>query len=391
VRYEVLEAPGGAPLGAWMREHKQLDWPSSLNLLASVADELESTERESPAQRFAPEQIWIDRWGNVRLLDAALDAAAPAALSATQLLGWTATQLVPAGGLLPRSLPGGAEAVFERLLERGRPYASAAEARAALAAIETSSSGVERKQRGIQLAIAGGILGFAALLLLGVLLLRGVFNDEQARGHVYLKDLALGRSTVTQEALDAEDVRARQVALRQITIMPWSADFEPSLDAAERELYEQARRAVPSIDTALLKSAQERLESRHARPPGNVELVLGGQRPKERSAVGILAIGWLALALLGALALRGGLTLRVFGMILRDGRGRRAGRLRCALRSLCAWSPLLLMLIPGLGWASAWWPVIGAFALLALGAAYALWHPSRGLPDLAAGTWIAPR
>ena len=78
-------------------------------------------------------------------------------------------------------------------------------------------------------------------------------------------------------------------------------------------------------------------------------------------------------------------------MILRDRRGRRAGPLRGALRSLCAWSPLLLVLLPSSELALAWGAVIGAFALLALGAAYAIWRPARGLPDLAAGTWIAPR
>jgi len=78
-------------------------------------------------------------------------------------------------------------------------------------------------------------------------------------------------------------------------------------------------------------------------------------------------------------------------MLLRDRRGRRAGRLRCALRSLVAWSPLLLMFAPASDLSLAWAGVIGAYALLALGAAYAIWRPARGLPDLVAGTWIAPR
>ena len=390
-RYEVFEAPGGASLGAWIREHKQLDWPSSLQLLAGLADELESSERDAPGQRFALEQVWIDRWGNVRLLDAPLDSAEPMALSAPELLGRTAAQLVPAGGVLPRSLPGGAEPAFERLLGRGQPFASAAEVRSELAAIESSSAEVGRKQRAIQMAVAGGILTFFALALFGTLLLLGALRDEMQRGHVYLKDLAAGRSTVTNEVLDAEDVHARQVALRQITIMPGSADFEPSLDATERALFEDVKRAIPEIDTSQIKAAQEFLDARHARPPGNLELVLAGSRPKERIAFASLAIGWLGLALLGGLLLRGGLTLRVFGMILRDARGRRAGRLRCALRSLCAWSPLLLLIVPGLAPTHAWVPVLCGFGLLASGAAYAVWRPVRGLPDMLAGTWLAPR
>jgi hypothetical protein len=106
---------------------------------------------------------------------------------------------------------------------------------------------------------------------------------------------------------------------------------------------------------------------------------------------GIFAGVWLGFAVLVGFALRGGLTLRMFGLQLRDARGRRAGRLRCALRSLCAWGPLLVVLVPGSDLSLAWAGVIGAFALLALGASYAIWRPARGLPDLVAGTWIAPR
>jgi hypothetical protein len=110
-----------------------------------------------------------------------------------------------------------------------------------------------------------------------------------------------------------------------------------------------------------------------------------------RRAFDTLSIGWIAVALLGGLVLRGGLSLRMFGMILRDRRGRRAGPLRGALRSLVAWSPLLLVLLPSTDLALSWAAVIGAFALLVLGAAYAIWRPARGIPDLVAGTWIAPR
>ncbi len=395
LRYAVFEAPGGASLAAWVLGHKQVDWPTSQQLLAGLADELESSERESPAQRYALEQVWVDRWGNVRLLDAPLDPLAAPALTAAQLLGQAARSLIPAGGVLPRSLPGAAEPVFERLLGRGEPYASAAETRAALASVAASSAEVGRKQRAIQILLAGGALTLLALILVGSLMVLGVLNDEMQRGQVYLKDLAAGRSTVTQEPLDAQDVRARQIALRQILMLPGGKQFQAELGDPERALLAEAQRAVPVLDTGEMKSAQQRLDEKHARPEGNLDVALRDAQSREVRMLGKFLGAWLLLALLGGLILRGGLTLRMFGMILRDGRGRRAGVLRCGLRSLCAWSPLLAAsvprFVPGLSFTLAWSALIGAFVLLGIGAAYAIWRPARGLPDLVAGTWIAPR
>ena len=385
VRHDVFEAPGGATLVEWLRARKQVEWPAALQILAGLADELDSSEKDSPGARFALEQVWIDRWGNVRLLDVPLDPAVTCDLDAARLLSRTATLFLPAGGELPHSLPGRAEPVFTRILGRGESYASASAARAALATLETEGTEVGRKQRVLQLAIATVLLGFVSAIVFVALVVKGALDDQVRHGHVYLRDLASGHSTVTGETLDAEDVRARQVALRQITIMPGGGDFESTLDDSERALYAQAREALPTVGTREMKAAQERLESKHARPSGNIERIFGDPHAKERRVFSFFASTWLVLATLVGFVLRGGLTPRLFGMILRDRRGRRAGRLRCTLRSLVAWSPLALLLV------STWAAVIGAYALLALGAAYAIWRPARGVPDRLAGTWIAPR
>ncbi len=391
LRHEVFEAPGGATLVEWLRARKQIEWPAALQILTSLAEELESSERDSPRERYALEQVWIDRWGNVRLLDMPLDPALKSALGAPELLGRTAALFLPAGGELPRSLPGRAEPVFARILGRGEPYASAAAAHGALATIETEGAEVGRKQRVVQISIAAALLCFLSAIMFGTLIFKGALDDQRRHAHVYLQDLAAGRSTLTHEALDADDVRARQVALRQITLLTGGADFESSLDESERAVYAQAKQAVPTLDTREMKAAQERLESKHARPPGNIERLFDDPRSKERRVFGIFALVWFALAVLVGLVLRGGLSLRMFGLLLRERRGRRAGRLRCALRSCCAWSPLLVVVVPALDFGSAWGAVSAAYALLALGAVYAVWRPTRGLPDLVAGTWIAPR
>jgi len=391
LRHDVFEAPGGATLVEWLSARKRIEWPAAQQILTTLAEELESSERDSPKERFALEQVWIDRWSNVRLLDVPLDASAKSTLNARELLGRTAALFLPTGGQLPRSLPGAAEPIFERILGRGEPYASAADARKALATIETGGAEVGRKQRVVQISIATALLCFLSLIMFVTLILKGAVDDLRQQSRVYLQDLAAGRSTITNEVLDAEDIRARQIALRQITLMPGCADFEASLDESQRAQFAQAKQAVSTIDTQEMKSAQQHLESKHQRPPGNMERVFGDPRSKERYLFGIFGGVWVALAVLVGIALRGGATMRMFGILLRDGRGRRAGRLRCGLRSLCAWSPLLVLLVPAQAYGSAWGAVLVAFALLGLGAAYAIWRPTRGLPDLLAGTWLAPR
>src|SRR5258706_2463842 len=290
LRHEVFEAPGGATLVERLRARKQIEWPAALQILTSLAEELESSERDSPRERYALEQVWIDRWGNVRLLDMPLDPALKSALGAPELLGRTAALFLPAGGERPRWLPGRAQPAFARILGRGEPYASAAAAHGALATIETEGAEVGRKQRVVQISIAAALLCFLSAIMFGTLIFKGALDDQRRHAHVYLQDLAAGRSTLTHEALDADDVRARQVALRQITLLTGGADFESSLDESERAVYAQAKQAVPTLDTREMKAAQERLESKHARPPGNIERLFDDPRSKERRVFGIFAL-----------------------------------------------------------------------------------------------------
>jgi hypothetical protein len=59
------------------------------------------------------------------------------------------------------------------------------------------------------------------------------------------------------------------------------------------------------------------------------------------TVAGMVGVGiWGAIALPLAFALRGGLTFLLFGIRVRDGRGRRAARWLCFVRCLLAWLPI---------------------------------------------------
>lgn len=99
-------------------------------------------------------------------------------------------------------------------------------------------------------------------------------------------------------------------------------------------------------------------------------------------------------ALLAALLFRGGLLLRIVGLVVLRKNGERASRLRVFWRGLIAWSPAMILpflsvaLVPLFG--SAGTAVI--VVLLAGGlAAWSLALPERSLQDRLAGTWLVMR
>ena len=112
------------------------------------------------------------------------------------------------------------------------------------------------------------------------------------------------------------------------------------------------------------------------------------------AAVGV----WGIVATIVTLVFRGGLSLKVFGLAVRDKRGRMASRMRCVWRTTIAWVPLCflygLAAAIGINTKMLALPVtivIATAVVHAAAIAYSLWRPSRGLHDRLARTWLVPR
>jgi eukaryotic-like serine/threonine-protein kinase len=119
-----------------------------------------------------------------------------------------------------------------------------------------------------------------------------------------------------------------------------------------------------------------------------------------------LAVGagtlWVVVpfAFVGALAVRGGFTLRAFGAALVNRRGEPISRFRALWRAMVTWLPA--MVLPFLfalfkttkgddpGVTTLILPSLG-MALLIAGAVWTALHPSRSIQDRLAGTWLVPR
>ncbi len=393
--YEVFESPGGDTLVRWAAAQSALDWPTTLRTLMELAEELDRTRADGSQQTFSIDQVWIDRWGNVRLLDMPLDAQAAPPCGDPELLERAARLLMAPDGVLPRSLPGSAEPALRRVLRLDPPFASIAEARAELAALAQGTPEVTRKQRLLQTATSGGFLGLSLSIAISVGLVLSLFSDMRTRVRLYLDDLQDGRSLLTQETLDAEDIHARELLVRRLAMVPGMDELVNELDPPQRANLLRLRALTDPLVMEETTRAQERLETKHANPPSVIDDLFRDGQSKPRKSVDGFVLGWMVLIVLGALLTRGGLSLRMFGLLARDARGRRAGRLRCALRSLVAWSPLIIVLlphaVPAINGVLSWLCIPLAALLLVLGGIYALWRPERGLPDLVAGTWLVPR
>jgi hypothetical protein len=110
-----------------------------------------------------------------------------------------------------------------------------------------------------------------------------------------------------------------------------------------------------------------------------VELFLSGSR-----------VGWCLTAILGlfgAFVARGGLTFSMLGtaVVRRDGSD--ASRIRTLLRAVVAWAPVgPMVLLPDKSWLQ-----LIPTAIMLAGAAWVVWHPSRGIQDRIAGTWVVAK
>jgi hypothetical protein len=113
------------------------------------------------------------------------------------------------------------------------------------------------------------------------------------------------------------------------------------------------------------------------------------------SAIALPALLWV----IWAGATRGGISLPMMGMELVCGAGRRAGRIRCAWRSLMTWAPAVALL-EGAAWVLyhqpkgglSFWGLWGAaIAVLVIDLVVALVIPARSLHDWLAGTHLAPK
>jgi uncharacterized RDD family membrane protein YckC len=395
VLFEVFESPGGASVRECVDRGASFDWPAAQRVLAALAEELAALPASS---RVSIEQVWIDRTWNPRLLDEPMEEPSSGSKSPLELLGEAARLVLTDLAELPLS----AEPAVRKLLGQGPGFSSVEEARRELKELARRPMRLASPVRAAQIAVASiAPAAVLALVIVPLFLLAGPI-DSFAETVRCIRQLEVqDRIPPPAEKMEAEDRAAREIVLSAGSASPWSATFASRLQPAQIEIRRRAIEAHPSPSADEVAQARERIRERPFLAgdlSGTSEVNFRGVRRQIIPIItaGVVA-GWGVLCTLFAVLLRGGLSFNLFGMGLRDARGERASRLRCAGRSLSVWLPLAVPY--GLG---CWLALndhaeaglaffFGGTLFHALALAYAIARPSRGLQDRLARTWLVPR
>jgi eukaryotic-like serine/threonine-protein kinase len=405
----------------------QLSWHEISVTLSGVLAEIAARLKESLAPRnLSLDHIWVQAHGQARVLDFPSVAPQAGAENFLDLADWRALihqmvlfalegNLVSLGDLgsrLPRvPFPEYARPLITSICQGG-PASESPET--LLAALESVSQRPARVTTARRLGTVLVPMTPSVCLLLSVL--EGGWVQATRPG--WTRDYLQGREYVelVPDLIKTEDQaesRRKIEAIRKVlasTYREVKASYQGNqmlaTDKKYKELLESMAKDYPALTPAELMEARRLLDS-----DPNIKQRAGMAIPQRSVAIregvvkGLRSLAYLSISgVILAFILRGGLLLALFGIAVQRSDGDRAGRLRCLLRAVVAWSPLAVPLVVGLGkygGMSLSSSAIGLNAgdrllelllpLMALGAVYAVLRPERGIQDRIAGTCLVPR
>jgi eukaryotic-like serine/threonine-protein kinase len=417
--YEAVEGQGFLEVIA-----RPQPWSRVRHWLADLANEMAAAAKDDSMPVLQPDRVWIGSDDRARLLDwpppgARREERAPGGQSPEAqhfLYGIAAGALrgVDPGtaGEQPLSLPLPAPARALLLALRGGSFGSADAAAASASAVLRDPAAFPRRRRALQLAVCSMVPLVMVVSVFSAL--KWQIRSRTANPAAFALDACL-KQLVALDKKDPSTLTAEQRQLREDVEIYVAEHLREG--AADSAGYAAAFPGVASVQRQYVMAARA-LESHPVRTPEQVKKADEAvarllqhttasleqlNRPVALWGVMALIAGGSAaavalLGLIGALAARGGFTLRAFGASLVTANGSDASRLRALVRALIAWSPVLLFFVMVKVVASPQKMTAGAALLLTLvpaallaGAVWAWRHPSRGIQDRIAGTWIVPR
>jgi len=429
---DVFESPGGCSLADIATREEPIHWPMAERALAALSEELACAESEAGGpRRWSPNQVWLDRNWNVRLLDEPVPAA-PVEHGAVGLVGATASALLGVGPKreLPSDLPVHAEFLVRSLTGAAQPFSDIDALRAALATSQTAAANVERRSRSAQIAVNTALLALFATFLFFLMLLVFHFIPHAAEVRGSLRELRASRVAVSvaelgskpENAPTGSELTEESRGWRHIVVSyEMSHGFGPMLatniSGDDTKLVEESRRAEPEPTESEFETARARILAQRGEGVDLPEKKLSNFSGADTAVIfiAITTLLWTILALLSATVWPGGLSFRLFGLSIRTRSGRRASRLFGLARVAALAIPLaagyvvaayvvtasfVLPLVAKMGlqftppelptWVG-WMILVVVATLHAAGIAASILDPARGPIDRLLGSRIVPR
>ena len=424
--WDAYEAMDGRPLLTAIETRQP--WSRVRHWVADLAQEIAAAEKDGSLPALAADRVWITADDRARLLDWPPPSPAKAGLRATPQSNITASANaqqflygVAAGALAgthpdragrepatPLPLP--ARALLLSLRDGALAGADAVEARAS--ALLRDAAVFPRQRRLMQLALCALIPVTIAIAVFAAVKFQ--VRSRTANPDAYALKICLGQlvgldrrdpATLTPRQRQVREHIEIYIAERLRTVAEGSAEYARAFPATA-ELQRENSMAQRVLANARPRSPEEVREAEATVAKIVADHTAGlnkFNRPAVLwSAIGIVAGGGAAfvalLGLIGALAARGGFTLRTLGAAVVTADGEGVGRVRALLRALVAWSPVAIWLVllkvtPPVQESTIATALLYTFVpvLLTAGAIYAWLHPSRGIQDRITGTWIVPR
>jgi hypothetical protein len=410
-QWDAYGAPRGTGLEMWVREHGALSWKEMRPVIDSLARELgERIKQQGSAGRLSLSHLWVEDDGRAVLLDFPTDPDPQDSqdIGAENALGYL--RRIATFGFLGRSdggakaprvpLPEGARVALGRLYGEGDAVGSVEEFVELIAPLNLRPAEVSQFRRLSSFGVSAFLPSFMVLM---VLLLPLVFASVPA----WFQDIAVRLEPYKAELDRIDSLRASGApvdsATRRTEQSIWivlaeaklQSDRNPelgntvsvNLEPEDQALLDSAVVLYPDPDGATVDAAREWLEGRVGR---GVLDVFG-----PRMVPSILGIAFFILGLFGiagvllAFGFRGPGLLHLFGIAVQRTDGTPAGRWRCSLRSLVAWSPLIVLVLVSQLDITALEVALIAIALV--GAGWSVLRPARGPADLLLGTVLVPK
>jgi len=411
--WDAYEAVGGRPFSALAGIPQP--WSRVRHWLFDLTREVAAAAGEGLLPALLAERLWIGADGHARILEQHDDAGGglPEAQRFLYVMATAALSgatFENAKAMTPDTpLPLRARTFLLSL--RDAKFASAASLLQGLEDVAETPAAVSKPVRGIQLAASAAMpIGVAAIAVIAILIVAA--RKPEARPLVRLATLLDQLEDTEKEVAKDPDPEARQrledleiyLAEHMAPVIENPATWESKAPNVGRRGGRERARAA--LERRRIRTAEETRRADAAVEPilaGRIEGLSKLVNPRAMTGIVVATVGgtFVAIALfaaIGALVTGSGFTFGPSGVALVNRRGQPISRVRAVWRAAVTWSPIAaaalgFKFVPDIMKASntALALQLTLIGVLAAGAVWAWLHPSRGIQDRIAGTWIVPR